>query len=98
VPIPPAVRLYPMQPSRDISQLIEITAALPRPGTTCGWDIEQTIETIVPNLARNVKTDPEASIRRANAKFERRFRFIEDALAAKGMAPGGAALGAMETL
>jgi ATP diphosphatase len=44
----PVVRLYPMQPSRDIGRLIEIMAALRRPGTGCGWDIEQTFETIVP--------------------------------------------------
>lgn len=37
-----------MQPSRDISRLIEIMAALRRPGTGCGWDIEQTFESIVP--------------------------------------------------
>jgi hypothetical protein len=42
----PVVRLYPMQPSRDISRLIEIMAALRRPGTGCGWDIAQTFETI----------------------------------------------------
>jgi ATP diphosphatase len=52
----------------------------------------------VANFARHVEADPEAAIRRANAKFERRFRFVEDALAAKGMAPGAAALAEMETL
>jgi nucleoside triphosphate diphosphatase len=52
----------------------------------------------VANLARHVEADPEAAIRRANAKFELRFRFVEDALAAKGMAPGPAALAEMETL
>jgi nucleoside triphosphate diphosphatase len=52
----------------------------------------------VANLARHAQADPEAAIRRANAKFERCFRFIEDALAAKGMAPGAAALTEMETL
>jgi len=35
------------------------------------------------NLARHVKADPEAAIRQANAKFERRFRYIEEALAAR---------------
>jgi nucleoside triphosphate diphosphatase len=32
----------------------------------------------VANLARHLNTDPEAAIRRANAKFERRFCFIEE--------------------
>jgi len=36
-----------MQPSRDISRLIEIMAALRGPGTGCGWDIANPFETIV---------------------------------------------------
>jgi ATP diphosphatase len=52
----------------------------------------------VANLARHVHADPEAAIRRANAKFERRFRFIENALAANGKAPFDAALEEMEAL
>jgi ATP diphosphatase len=35
-----------MQPSRDIGRLIEIVAALRRPLTGCGWDIEQTFESM----------------------------------------------------
>jgi nucleoside triphosphate diphosphatase len=50
------------------------------------------------NLARHVKADPEDAIRRANAKFERRFRFIEEALARDGTAPGDAVLEEMEEL
>jgi ATP diphosphatase len=50
------------------------------------------------NFARHVKADPEAAIRQANAKFERRFRFIEEALARNGMAPGTVALEEMEAL
>jgi ATP diphosphatase len=37
-----------MTPSRDISRLIEIMAALRTPVTGCPWDIEQTFETIAP--------------------------------------------------
>src|SRR5437868_14671585 len=37
-----------MPPSRDISQLIDIMAALRTPKTGCPWDLEQTFETIAP--------------------------------------------------
>jgi nucleoside triphosphate diphosphatase len=52
----------------------------------------------VANLARHIKTDPEAAIRRANAKFERRFRFIEESLARNGKTPAAAQLEEMEAL
>ena len=38
---------------------------------------------MVANLARHLKVDPEAALRAANAKFIRRFNFIEAALEAK---------------
>ena len=50
------------------------------------------------NLSRHVTADPEAAIRLANAKFERRFRFIEEELARDGRVPGTAALEEMEAL
>ena len=37
-----------MEPSRDISRLIEIMAALRTPGTGCPWDLEQDFKTIAP--------------------------------------------------
>ena len=36
------------------------------------------------NLGRHAGVDPEDALRRANAKFERRFRFIEQALRDSG--------------
>ncbi|SDG91884.1 ATP diphosphatase [Pseudomonas flavescens] len=36
------------------------------------------------NLARHLKVDPETALRAANGKFERRFRFIEQALREAG--------------
>jgi ATP diphosphatase len=37
-----------MQPSRELSRLIEIMAALRTPGTGCPWDLEQNFSTIAP--------------------------------------------------
>ena len=37
-----------MKPSRDISRLIEIMAALRTPGSGCPWDLEQNFRTIAP--------------------------------------------------
>jgi MazG family protein len=36
------------------------------------------------NLGRKLGLDPESALRQANDRFERRFRYIEDALAAEG--------------
>jgi ATP diphosphatase len=53
---------------------------------------------VVANLARHLKVDPEAALRAANAKFVRRFRSIEAALAARGSSPAEASLEEMEAL
>jgi ATP diphosphatase len=37
-----------MKPSRDITRLLEIMAALRTPGTGCPWDLEQDFSTIAP--------------------------------------------------
>jgi tetrapyrrole methylase family protein/MazG family protein/ATP diphosphatase len=50
------------------------------------------------NLARQLDIDPEAALRGANAKFMRRFQFIERALAAKGSSPAQSDLAEMEAL
>ena len=50
----------------------------------------------VVNLARHVGVDPEGALRRANAKFERRFRGVETRLAAAGRPVGDASLDEME--
>jgi ATP diphosphatase len=53
---------------------------------------------VVVNLARHLKADPEATLRGANAKFERRFAYIEAALAAEGRSPAQATLAEMDAL
>jgi len=50
------------------------------------------------NLARHLKVDPEAALRQANAKFERRFAHIENRLAERGQTPESAGLDEMEQL
>jgi nucleoside triphosphate diphosphatase len=50
------------------------------------------------NLARHVGADPEAALRGTNAKFERRFAFIEHALESQGRALDGASLAEMDAL
>jgi ATP diphosphatase len=50
------------------------------------------------NLARFLDIDPESALRACNSKFERRFRFIEQSLAAQGRAPQQASLAEMEAL
>ncbi|MDR5906640.1 nucleoside triphosphate pyrophosphohydrolase [Franzmannia qiaohouensis] len=50
----------------------------------------------VTNLARTLKADPEQCLRATNAKFERRFRHVESALAARGQQPSSVTLDEME--
>ena len=50
------------------------------------------------NLARKLNVDPETALRSTNAKFERRFRRIEDWLAEAGKTPGQSTLDEMDAL
>jgi MazG family protein len=52
---------------------------------------------VMANLARKLKVDPEEALRRANAKFTRRFQYIERKLAEQGRA-GPQPLDDMEAL
>jgi MazG family protein len=53
---------------------------------------------VMGNVARHLKVDPEAALREANAKFVRRFKSIEAALAKEGRKPEDSTLGEMDAL
>ena len=50
------------------------------------------------NLARHIGADPEHALRGTNAKFERRFGYVERALAAQGRSLESASLTEMDAL
>jgi ATP diphosphatase len=52
----------------------------------------------VVNLSRHLAADPEGVLRETNDKFERRFAFIERALAARGVRPQDVTLAEMDAL
>lgn len=60
-------------------------------------EIGDLLATVV-NLARKLEIDPEDAMRTANAKFERRFRAVEQKLAARHSSVEEADLAAMEAL
>jgi tetrapyrrole methylase family protein/MazG family protein/ATP diphosphatase len=79
----------------------EVAAELALPGAQASPALEEEIGDllfVVANLARHAKVDPEQALRRANAKFERRFRHIEQRLAEAGRSPEAASLDEMESL
>ena len=53
---------------------------------------------VMANLARHMKVEPEAALRRANAKFIRRFGRIESLLAEDGRTPADSTLEEMDAL
>jgi MazG family protein len=53
---------------------------------------------VLVNLARFVKVDPEQALRKTNAKFRRRFGYIERKLSEEGRSPQEATLAEMDAL
>jgi ATP diphosphatase len=76
----------------------EIEAELARgDAVEAGAEIGDLLFAVV-NLARHLGCDAEAALRAANAKFERRFAAIEQALTARGKTPQQATLAEMDNL
>jgi ATP diphosphatase len=75
----------------------EIEAALDGDGSDAAAEVGDLLFAAV-NLARHLRADPEALLRRTNQKFERRFAAIEHALAARGKKPHDATLAEMDAL
>ena len=88
----------------DAGKVVEKIAEEAREVVDAGLDPDKRAEEIgdllfvMANLARHLKVDPEAALRAANAKFVRRFKFIEDTLQARGGSAGKASLDEMEAL
>jgi uncharacterized protein YabN with tetrapyrrole methylase and pyrophosphatase domain len=53
---------------------------------------------VVANLARTLDIDPEDALRYTNAKFVRRFKYIEAKLRERGKTPDQSDLGEMDGL
>ncbi len=53
---------------------------------------------VIANWARWLKVDPETALRETNAKFYRRFRYVEEGLAAQGKTPAESNLAEMDAL
>lgn len=76
----------------------EIEAALDRGDKTEMAEETGDLMFALVNLARHTGADPEMALRGTNAKFERRFRYIERALAARGQSPETSTLAEMDAL
>jgi MazG family protein len=88
----------------DAGKVVEKIAEEAREVVDAGLDQDKRAEEIgdllfvMANLARHLKVDPEAALRAANAKFVRRFKFIEETLEAEGRTAAAASLDEMEAL
>jgi len=81
-------------------EVTELRAEL-KTGTTADERTEEELGDLlfaVVNVARLAGADAETALRRATAKFERRFRQVEDMLAARGKTPEQSTLEEMDAL
>ncbi|HLS82755.1 MAG TPA: nucleoside triphosphate pyrophosphohydrolase [Steroidobacter sp.] len=80
----------------EIAELrVEITRGAPR--ADIAGEIGDVLFCVV-NVCRYLRIDPEESLRQTNAKFERRFRYVEERLRALGRTPEDATLEEMDRL
>lgn len=79
-------------------ELIELTEARSSLGPDAVEDEFGDLLFVMANLARHMNIDPEAALRRANAKFTRRFARIEDFLRESGKTPAQSDLAEMDAL
>lgn len=81
--------------SEEIEELAAELAQQEQPNSARVEDEFGDLMFCVVNLARHLKVDPEAALRRTNAKFERRFRHVEQSI---GKPMNEATLNEMEAL
>jgi ATP diphosphatase len=79
-------------------EIAELGAELPMADKARMQDELGDVLFAVVNLARHLEIDPEIALRGTNAKFERRFRFIEQSLIIKGKTPETSSLEEMDAL
>ena len=89
-------------PADVLDKITEETAELVEARDTLGQNAMEEefgdLLFVMANLGRHLKIDPELALRRANAKFTRRFAAIEAALAADGRRPEDSDLAEMDRL
>ena len=77
-------------------EIAELRAELPGADPARLADEMGDVLFVMANLARKLGLDPEECLRRANAKFARRFEGVEHRLAEAGKSPADATLDEME--
>ncbi|WEF23063.1 nucleoside triphosphate pyrophosphohydrolase [Paracoccus sp. S3-43] len=89
-------------PAEVLDKIVEETAELVEARDSLGPEaLEEEFGDllfVMANLARHLKVDPEQALRRANAKFIRRFGAVEASLAADGRRPEDSDLAEMDRL
>jgi nucleoside triphosphate diphosphatase len=71
--------------AKVLEELAEVDAALRGEGVSSVEDELGDLLLAVTSFARHLKVDPETALRRANGRFEQRFRVVEKLAAARGL-------------